>query len=65
MEYVTYRYHFFARCELQILHSLKFAKCEICGTKNEGALRNGIGIYIVTSTKLVFVDIMLSNLHEC
>ena len=45
--YVTYRYHFFARCEqlVQILHSLKFAKCEICGsTVHQQKMRAHLGI---------------------
>ena len=35
MKYVTYWYQFFTICEelVPILHSVKFAKCEICGSK--------------------------------
>ena len=45
---------------------MKFSVQQCISIKNERALRNGIGIYIVTSAKLVFVGIMLIyNLHEC
>ena len=34
MKYVAYWYQFFTRCEelVPIFHSVKFAKCEICGS---------------------------------
>ena len=34
MKYVTYWYQLFTRCEelVPIFHSVKFAKCEICGS---------------------------------
>ena len=34
MKYVKYWYQFFMRCEelVPIFHSVKFAKCEICGS---------------------------------
>ena len=34
MKYVTYWYQFFTRCKelVSIRHSVKFAKCEICGS---------------------------------
>ena len=34
MQYVTYWYQFFTRCEklVPIFHSVKFGKCEICGS---------------------------------
>ena len=60
---VTYWYQFFERCEelVPIFHSVKFAKCEICGSTQHPLNGNGLVHLIIVgiSVRLKWVYAIL------